>query len=81
MNEHICASAMYYYDCENITESRLAFRGAMDVSEIYEDADHNQHKYRAIEDIHGIKNGDSCVLPIGQVVTRQGRVVTFSNTM
>jgi len=26
LNEQICASALYYYDCENITESHLAFR-------------------------------------------------------
>lgn len=26
MNEHICATALYYYDNENITESHLAFR-------------------------------------------------------
>ncbi|KAF3480408.1 uncharacterized protein GIQ15_05755 [Arthroderma uncinatum] len=26
LNEHICATALYYYDSANITESRLAFR-------------------------------------------------------
>jgi hypothetical protein len=26
MNEHICATALYYYDNVNITESHLAFR-------------------------------------------------------
>ena len=26
LNEHICASALYYYDSENVTESFLAFR-------------------------------------------------------
>jgi Protein of unknown function (DUF4246) len=26
LNEHICASALYYYSSENITESRLGFR-------------------------------------------------------
>lgn len=26
LNERICASALYYYDSENITESFLAFR-------------------------------------------------------
>ncbi|EFY87261.1 hypothetical protein MAC_06709 [Metarhizium acridum CQMa 102] len=26
LNEHICATTLFYYDCHNITESRLAFR-------------------------------------------------------
>lgn len=26
LNEHICASAIYYYDSDNITTSQLAFR-------------------------------------------------------
>lgn len=28
-NERIVASGIYYYDCENITESQLAFRQAV----------------------------------------------------
>jgi hypothetical protein len=30
LNEHICASAIYYYDEENITENALAFRHTVD---------------------------------------------------
>ena len=30
LNEHICASALYYYDSENITDSFLAFRHQID---------------------------------------------------
>ena len=26
LNEHICATALYYYDQENITDSHLSFR-------------------------------------------------------
>lgn len=31
MNEHICATALYYYDSENISTSYLAFRQSIDV--------------------------------------------------
>jgi hypothetical protein len=34
LNEHICATALYYYDCENVTDSRLAFRQSYDVQGI-----------------------------------------------
>jgi Protein of unknown function (DUF4246) len=30
LNEHICATALYYYDEENLTESSLAFRQTID---------------------------------------------------
>lgn len=34
LNEHICATALYYYDCENVTDSRLAFRQSYDTEEM-----------------------------------------------
>jgi hypothetical protein len=34
LNEHICATALYYYDEENITASHLAFRQAIDCEEL-----------------------------------------------
>jgi len=34
LNEHICATALYYYDSENVTESRLAFRQSFNTWEM-----------------------------------------------
>ena len=34
LNEHICASALYYYDCKNITDSFLAFRHRISSDEV-----------------------------------------------
>lgn len=34
LNEHICATALYYYDEENLTESSLAFRQTIDSEEM-----------------------------------------------
>lgn len=34
LNEHICATAIYYYDEENITESRLGFRQSFDTESL-----------------------------------------------
>lgn len=34
LNEMICATALYYYDCENITDSHLAFRQTVDPDEL-----------------------------------------------
>ncbi|PNP56335.1 hypothetical protein FNYG_15370 [Fusarium nygamai] len=30
LNEHICATALFYYDSDNITEPRLSFRARAD---------------------------------------------------
>lgn len=34
LNEHICATALYYYDSENVTDSRLAFRQSYDTEKM-----------------------------------------------
>jgi hypothetical protein len=34
LNEHICATALFYIDCENVTESRLAFRQSMHTDDV-----------------------------------------------
>lgn len=44
INERICASALYYYDCENITESFLAFRQKV------EDDEFNMKAYGQVSD-------------------------------
>ena len=36
LNEHICATALYYYDNENIMPSQLAFRQQSDTDEASE---------------------------------------------
>ncbi|KAI9795316.1 MAG: hypothetical protein M1833_007228 [Piccolia ochrophora] len=77
-NEHICASAIYYYDCDNITESRLSFRKQVTEEGIlnYEQDDH-----QGPEAIYGIENGESAVQVFGDVLTKEGRLVTFPNNV
>lgn len=40
INEAIVSTGIYYYDEENITESRLAFRAAVDDPKDYDQSDH-----------------------------------------
>ena len=42
LNEHICASALYYYDEENITPSYLAFREGVDRDILMEQAEQSR---------------------------------------
>lgn len=84
-NERICATAIYYYDCENITENTLAFRqrGLKDMLEVgYEDEDFKflQDVYGFPEDVDG--SGDWHITQdIGAVICKQGRLLTFPNSV
>ena len=86
-NEHIVATALYYYDSKNITESRLAFRQAPDESEFeYKTEWHKDFFYEQGEDtflpaVFGLVNFESTVQEIGSVVCREGRLLTFPNTL
>jgi hypothetical protein len=55
LNEHIVASALYYYDSENITDSYLAFREGVE-SEQVQDLGYPQERYQALTEIFGIQD-------------------------
>ncbi|KDN35321.1 hypothetical protein RSAG8_11655, partial [Rhizoctonia solani AG-8 WAC10335] len=65
-NEAIAASGIYYYDEENITESRLAFRTAVGVPPNYEQGDE-----KGCMLTWGMKRDDPCVNELGSVITCQ----------
>jgi hypothetical protein len=72
-NERIIATGIYYYDTENITESRLEFRLA--VSEpMYEQGDDH-----GVDAIYGLRNEETLVQPLGGVLTEQDRCIVFPN--
>ena len=76
-NEHICATAIYYYDSANITESRLSFRqqsknDLMDIS--YPLNDHDW-----LQEIFGCEQNGPSVQYVGDVVAKEGRLLTFPN--
>jgi hypothetical protein len=85
MNEHICATALYYLDSENITDSSLSFR--MRTSMYLDDKEGfhvGQNSYSWLEQIYGTKLGvgDSpCLQNYGSVETSQGRLVVFPNVL
>ncbi|KAH7128294.1 hypothetical protein B0J11DRAFT_266921 [Dendryphion nanum] len=84
MNEHICATSLYYLDCENVTSSRLSFRmqTSADLSQdyIYKIG---QDSYYWMESVYGTNlgsgNGGSCLQNYGNVETKQGRLLAFPN--
>ncbi|KAE8406247.1 hypothetical protein BDV37DRAFT_281157 [Aspergillus pseudonomiae] len=85
LNEHICASAIYYYDSDNITEGTLSFRQrAFTDLAIW---DNMKEIYQLLQDIYdfpvGIYESESIDVTqeLGSVVTKEGRLLTFANIL
>ncbi|KAF8601419.1 hypothetical protein BDV93DRAFT_475553 [Ceratobasidium sp. AG-I] len=74
-NESIAVSGIYYYEQENISESHLAFRTAVDIPKNYEQEDH-----RGCLVTWGVDRDDPCVQHLGSVSTSQHRCIAFPNT-
>jgi len=77
MNEMIVASAIYYYDQDNITDSYLAFRQAVNHEDLTMIPDQNEHK--SLEAYLGVEQDGPAVQDLGQVLTREGRLLVFPN--
>ncbi|RFU79345.1 hypothetical protein TARUN_2881 [Trichoderma arundinaceum] len=79
-NEKICATALFYLDSENVTDSYLSFRVSTrdDLEEVM---DHGQDQYNYLERVYGTSLGDggSCLQNFGDVKTPQGRLLAFPN--
>ncbi|KAJ2823677.1 hypothetical protein IWW50_003674 [Coemansia erecta] len=78
-NERIVATGIYYYDVENITESKLNFRESVD-----KDLDYEQHDQDGVErayEIYDNATSDdvSLIQNIGGVEAKNGRCIVFPN--
>lgn len=78
-NEHICATALYYYDSHNITESRLAFRQPCNPEEL--PLGYPQDEHRWLTEVFGCEQQGPCVQEVGDVVCREGRLLAFPNIL
>ncbi|ANB12392.1 hypothetical protein AWJ20_644 [Sugiyamaella lignohabitans] len=72
--ERIIASVIYYYESDNIGESRLNFSAPMVELEAY-----GQDEEWAVHDLYGLEREDSLMTDQGYIVSQQDRVVIFPN--
>jgi hypothetical protein len=84
MNEHICATALYYLESENITSSNLSFR-MMTAPDLNEDDEWNpgQDSFRWMNFNYGtsFRGNEPCLQNYGSVETREGRLLSFPNIL
>ncbi|KAJ6473292.1 hypothetical protein C8R45DRAFT_874563 [Mycena sanguinolenta] len=75
LNERIVASGItYYYEEENISESRLAFRVTTG-SPTY----HEQNDELCMQILYGLQRNSRCVQDLGSVATTEGRALAWPN--
>ncbi|MFD8008864.1 DUF4246 domain-containing protein [Streptomyces sp. NPDC058955] len=75
LNERIVSTGIYYWDSENITESRLSFRTALDDPE-YEQSDDN-----GVREVYGLESDDALNQVLGSASTPAGRCLAFPNVL
>ncbi|KAF6763669.1 hypothetical protein DFP72DRAFT_873115 [Ephemerocybe angulata] len=80
MNEAICATAIYYSSCSNITPSSLAFRQQSADLE-YDDVGYEQYHHDWLPVVFGLQNEEPTIQALGSVQTMQGRLITFPNIL
>ncbi|TRV78284.1 DUF4246 domain-containing protein [Streptomyces sp. 130] len=75
LNERIVSTALYYWDSENITESRLSFRTAVEEPE-YEQSDDD-----GVRGVYGLENEGPLNQVLGSASTPAGRCLAFPNVL
>ncbi|KAF7546094.1 hypothetical protein G7Z17_g8672 [Cylindrodendrum hubeiense] len=79
INERICATALYYYDCDNITECRLDFRAPANREGLETDLGYAQDDHESIMRTFAIRSHEDTLQNIGSVLTRVDRMLFFPN--
>lgn len=79
-NEHICATALYYYDTANISTSHLAFRQQSETEEA-EEIGYPQSQFDWLEEVFGCVNEEPAVQEVGVIDTKEGRLLTWPNML
>ncbi|KAM0817356.1 hypothetical protein AB5N19_03161 [Seiridium cardinale] len=83
LNEHIVATAIYYYDVDNVTESRISFRTETELE--YEDLIYDQDDHAPLAEIFDVESrelrDEPAVQTLGSVSTPQGQLLAFPNTL
>ncbi|KAG9048186.1 hypothetical protein FS837_000532 [Tulasnella sp. UAMH 9824] len=74
-NERIVASGIYYYDSENITDTKLAFRMGVN----FEGAGYEQNDNRGVMLTWGMEYGGLSNQVVGAVKTAVNRCIAFPN--
>jgi len=77
-NERICASVLYCYDCENISDASMSFRSRVSNEEPMWLNSITETTLET-EDMYDIEDLTSAVQELGHLTIREDRVISFPN--
>ncbi|MFI8529506.1 DUF4246 domain-containing protein [Streptomyces aquilus] len=75
LNERIVSTGIYYWDSENITDSHLSFRAALD------DPHYEQSDDDGMREVYGLEDEDALNQLLGSASTPAGRCLAFPNVL
>jgi hypothetical protein len=75
LNERIVSTGIYYWDSENVTESRLSFRAALDYPR------YEQNDDTGLREVYGLRDEDALNQMLGSASTPEGRCLAFPNVL
>ncbi|CAM5640810.1 hypothetical protein STANM337S_06329 [Streptomyces tanashiensis] len=75
LNERIVSTGIFYWDSENITESRLSFRAALD------EPHYEQNDDDGLREVYGLEDEDALNQMLGSTATPAGRCLAFPNIL
>ncbi|MYQ78595.1 MULTISPECIES: DUF4246 domain-containing protein [unclassified Streptomyces] len=75
LNERIVSTGIYYWDSDNITDSRLSFRTAL------HEPDYEQNDNNGVSDVYGLEDDDPMNQVLGAAPTPAGRCLAFPNVL
>ncbi|CAM1510371.1 Fc.00g007060.m01.CDS01 [Cosmosporella sp. VM-42] len=79
LNEHICSTALYYYDCDNITDCHLDFRTSANAEDLTMNVSYEQSDFSSLNRTFAIRAHADTLQEIGSVLTRADRMLFFPN--
>jgi len=77
--EEICATGILYFDQQNISESKLGFRAAIDEHKAVVDFQYEQNEFDNINDLYGFNTESERSQFLGSIITKHGRALAFPN--
>lgn len=81
LNENIVATSIYYYDVDNVTESRIRFSQEAALYKLDLEYEQDDHDPLAITFGTESMRDEPAVQEIGSIATRHGRIIAFPNTL
>ncbi|RHZ64568.1 DUF4246 domain-containing protein [Aspergillus thermomutatus] len=78
-NEHICATAIYNYSCENVTAPTISFRQRLSLDWLHENYFDKGFGLPWLPQVFGCDEEEKQVVVLGEVSCPEGRLVTFPN--